>query len=210
VPPLRLVLNRLSAIEKATTLATRALRALQSFSSTFKVKVGEVELGVKDPAAMSGNLETDLPELLLIVAQAAQAASAPVAILVDEVQYLSNEDLSALIVSAHKIGQRQLPLVLFGAGLPQLAALAGDAKSYAERLFHYPCIGPLDQDAAERAIREPIRSEGADIRPARCARSSATRRAIPTFSRSGARTRGTSHPGRPSWRPTSCAPPSPS
>ena len=97
--------------------------------------------------------------------RSAQAADTPVAILVDEVQYLSNEDLSALLVSMHKIGQRQLPLILFGAGLPQLAALAGDAKSYAERLFDYPHIGPLDHSAAERAIREPLHDEGADIRP---------------------------------------------
>ena len=92
--------------------------------------------------------------------RSAQAADNPVAILVDEGQYLSNEDLSALLVSMHKIGQRQLPLILFGAGLPQLAALAGDAKSYAERLFDYPYIGPLDQSAAERAIREPLHDEG--------------------------------------------------
>ena len=75
-----------------------------------------MELGVRDPALTSGNLETDLPELLLIVAQAAQAADTPVAIFVDEVQYLSNEYLSALLVSMHKSGQRQLPLILFGAG----------------------------------------------------------------------------------------------
>jgi hypothetical protein len=167
VPRLRSVLNRLSTVEKAKALATRALRGLQSFTSAFKVKVGEVELSVAEPGvADSGDLEADLPELLLLVGEAAQAAETPVAVFVDEVQYLNAEDLSALIVCVHKIGQRQLPLIVFGAGLPQLAALAGEAKSYAERLFAFPAVGPLEKSAAERAIRGPVRSERADIDPA--------------------------------------------
>jgi hypothetical protein len=157
----------LSAVETAKALATKGLRALQNFMSAFKMKVGDVEVSVQEPGvADSGHLETDLSELLLLVAEAARAADTPVAILIDEVQYLSSEDLSALIGSIHKIGQRNLPLILFGAGLPQLAALAGEAKSYAERLFDYPEVGALDRNDAERAIREPIRSEGAEIEPA--------------------------------------------
>ncbi len=164
VPPLRSVLTRLSAVEKSKALAIKALRGLQRFASAFKVKVGELEVSVAEiGVADSGNLETDLPDLLLLVAEAAQAAETPVAIFIDEVQYLPREDLSALIVSIHKIGQRQLPLIVFGAGLPQLAALAGEAKSYAERLFDYPPVGPLESSDAEHAIREPIRSKGAEI-----------------------------------------------
>ncbi len=103
---------------------------------------------------------------MLLVAEAARAAETPIALLLDEVQYMSSEDLAALIVSVHKIGQRRLPLVFFGAGLPSLAALAGEAKSYAERLFDYPEVGSLGRQDAERAIREPLRSEGVDIEPA--------------------------------------------
>jgi hypothetical protein len=86
-----------------------------------------------------------------------------VALFVDEVQYLGEQDLAALIVSIHKIGQRGLPFVVFGAGLPQLAALAGEAKSYAERLFDYPDVGPLPQPAARDAIRTPLAREKVDI-----------------------------------------------
>ncbi len=164
VPNLRSVLYRLSTVEKAKSLAMKGLRGLQSFASAFRVRVGAVEFSVAEPGvADSGDLEMDLPELLLLVGEAADAAETPVALFIDEVQYLVAEDLSALIVSVHKVGQRQLPLIVFGAGLPQLAALAGEAKSYAERLFAYPPVGPLEQSAAERAIREPIRSEKADI-----------------------------------------------
>lgn len=167
VIPLRSLLNRLSTLDEAKSVATRALRGLQQFASTFTVKVGEVELGVARPEAIeSGNLETDLAELLLLVAEASRAAETPVAILIDELQYLTSEDLGALIVSIHKIGQRGLPFIVFGAGLPSIAALAGEAKSYSERLFDYPKVDALERADAERAIREPLVAEGVEIAPA--------------------------------------------
>ena len=167
VIPLRSLLNRLSTLDNAKSLAIRALRDLQRFASKFTVKLGELELGVARPGAIeSGNLETDLPELLLIVAEASRTAETPVAILIDEVQYLSSEDLGALIVSIHKIGQRGLPFIVFGAGLPSIAALAGEAKSYSERLFDYPKVDALERADAERAIREPLIAEGVEIAPA--------------------------------------------
>lgn len=165
VPPLKVALFALSRVDRARDIANRGLRILRNFASVFQVRVGEAEFGVTsaEEDAVSGNLEHDLPELLLRVAEAADAAQRPVLIAIDEVQYLELEDLSALIVSAHKIGQRNLPIVVFGAGLPQLAALAGEAKSYSERLFDYPDVGPLDYEAAASAIRGPIRGEGAEI-----------------------------------------------
>lgn len=165
VPPLRALLFKLSRAERARNLANRGLAVLRGFASAFEVKYGELEVGIRSEAgtADSGHLEADLPELFLTVAQAAKADEKAVALFIDEVQYLTPEDLSALIVSAHRIGQRGLPFTVFGAGLPQLAALAGEAKSYAERLFDYPPVGPLDADAAARAIREPVRDEGAEI-----------------------------------------------
>ncbi len=163
-PALKGVLVRLSKIEKAKDLASSALGALQGFASAFKISIGEIGLEVVDPhVADSGNLEIDLPGLLTTVGKAAKAADTSVAILVDEVQYLGEEDLRALIVAFHEISQNGLPVVMFGAGLPQVAGLAGDAKSYAERLFDYPPVGPLDNEAAKEAIRQPILDEGAQI-----------------------------------------------
>lgn len=166
-PSLKSALLRLSRVERAKDYAARAMGALRGFASVFKVSIGEVEFGVAEPEiADSGNLEVDLPELLIATAEAAKAAETSVAVFVDEVQYLTEEDLRALIVALHRIVQKGLPLVLFGAGLPQVAALAGEAKSYAERLFDYPGVGPLDPEAAETAVREPIQDEGAAIEPA--------------------------------------------
>ncbi|MEX0599768.1 MAG: hypothetical protein WD205_03925, partial [Rhodothermales bacterium] len=145
-------------------LANRAAAALRGFASAFKVTIGDVEIGVSEPpTANSGNLDIDLPELLLATAAAARAAESSVCICIDEVQYLGEEDLRGLIVALHRISQKGLPLIVFGAGLPQVAALAGEAKSYAERLFDYPDVGPLAADAARSAVEEPVRHEGASI-----------------------------------------------
>ena len=165
VPPLRAFLYKLSRVERARERANRALGILRAFASAFQVTAGGVGLSVRsaEGVADSGHLESDLPELFLTVAETARAADRPVLVAIDEVQYLEPEDLAALIVSVRKIGQRNLPVIVFGAGLPQLAALAGEAKSYAERLFDYPPIGPLEHEAAARAIREPVHAEGAEI-----------------------------------------------
>ncbi len=165
VPKLRAVLYKLSGVEKARNLANRGLAALRNFASAFKVSYAEFEVGVEPHPglAASGDLETDLTDLLVAVAEAARAAGKPVAILIDEVQYLEEEDLSALIVALHRIGQKGLPLTLLGAGLPQLAAVSGDAKSYAERLFEFPGVGPLDDASAAEAIRTPIEEMGVKI-----------------------------------------------
>jgi hypothetical protein len=168
VPSLRRALLKLSGVAKSRNIANKTLRVLRAFASVFKVKYGELEIGVEAErgTADSGSLESDMPALLQLVAEAAKAAGQGVALFIDEVQYLSREDLSALIVSVHQIGQHQLPFIVFGAGLPQIAALAGEAKSYAERLFDYPAIGPLDDAAARRAIRGPLREEWKDIEEA--------------------------------------------
>jgi hypothetical protein len=166
VPPLRQLLFRLSRTENVKELARRGLAVLRSFAKTFKVKVGEVEFSVaaETGTADSGSLDSDLPEVFLAASDAARQAGVGLAVFVDEVQYLNETDLAALIVSVHKIAQKALPVVVFGAGLPQLAALAGEAKSYAERLFDYPEVGPLSDEAAYEAIATPIERQGAKIR----------------------------------------------
>ncbi len=163
-PALKGTLIRLSKVEKAKEYAARAMAALRGFASVFEASIGDIDFGISEPqSADSGNIEVDLPELLIKTAQAAEAADSSVALFIDEVQYLTEDDLRALIVSLHRISQKGLPLVLFGAGLPQVAALAGEAKSYAERLFDYPEVGPLSKKAARQAIQEPVQEEGADI-----------------------------------------------
>lgn len=132
----------LSGVEAAKQIATRGLNGLRNFASIFKVEIAGVEVGV-DPEpepgfADSGDLQYDLPDLFRAIGNAAQAAGKGWILLIDEAQYLSAQDLSALIVAIHRMSQETLLVILVGAGLPQVARLAGEAKSYAERLFLYP------------------------------------------------------------------------
>jgi len=165
VPKLNQVLRKLSVTDQAKAQAHQALRALKSFASAFKLSYGEVTLSV-DPevgVADSGDLDSDLPELFIRVGYAAKAAGKAWTLLIDEVQYLRPDDLAALIVSLHKISQKELPVLFFGAGLPQVAALSSNAKSYAERLFHYPAVGPLLPTDSKSAIKQPVEDEGVSI-----------------------------------------------
>jgi anti-anti-sigma regulatory factor len=99
----------------------------------------------------------------MAVAEAAEERGTAVAILIDEIQYFSSPELSALIMAMHKMQQRQLPLLLVGAGLPILPGLAGESKSYAERLFNFPAVGPLAEPDANKALRDPIEDAGETI-----------------------------------------------
>ncbi len=165
VPALRSTLLKISRSEGARAAARRALGILRAFAGAFKVTVGDIEFGVNSEpgTADSGHLGTDLPELFVAVGLAAKEAGRPVALFVDELQYLVEEDLAALIVAVHAISQKGLPVILFGAGLPQLAGLAGQAKSYAERLFQFQNVGALNDAAARSAIRTPVEREGVEI-----------------------------------------------
>jgi hypothetical protein len=164
-PKIHQVLRKFSLIEGAKAAAHRGMRALRGFASAFNISVGDVSISVdaETGAADSGILEFDLSELFVRVGEAAQSANKAWTLLIDEVQYLSNDELSALIVAIHRVNQKALPVMFFGAGLPQVAALSGEAKSYAERLFHYPPVGALDATAAIAAIRQPIEHEGETI-----------------------------------------------
>ncbi|MGD0631392.1 MAG: ATP-binding protein [Terracidiphilus sp.] len=164
-PELRQVLYSLDLKAGSGHKVHRAASVLRNFVAAFKVKVGDIEIGI-DPArghADSGNLEQDLPDLLVAVCEAARERKVALGIFLDEAQYLSSQELASLIVACHQVAQRNLPLLLVGAGLPQIAALAGNAKSYAERLFTYPVIGSLDPDAASEALVNPARNEGVEF-----------------------------------------------
>lgn len=167
LPPLRQILLSLDAMANVSAKVKRGLRVLKSFASVFKVAYGGVELGIDAEvgSADSGDLESDLGNLLEAVAEAAADRDTAVAICIDELQYLSEKDLSALIMAIHRVAQKQLPLVVFGAGLPQIVGHAGRSKSYAERLFDFPEIGPLSRADAQDALRDPARAEGVDFTP---------------------------------------------
>lgn len=165
-PALRQSLLRLSRSEQAKALAHRALRALAGFAKALKVKYQDIEVSIDvDPEAGladSGDLELDLQDLLQAAGEAAQQAGTALAIFLDEMQYVKEEELAALIIALHRTSQQGLPVILVGAGLPQLRGRMGNAKSYAERLFDFPEIGPLSPAEAKLAIRKPVNDQGCE------------------------------------------------
>ena len=167
VPRLREALLRLSWNDKAKDLARRALRGLAGFASALQVQYQDIRVGLDlDPEpglADNGDLEQDLTALLLAAGAAAQEARTALVLFLDEMQYVLEEELASLIMALHGAAQEEAPVTLVGAGLPQLRALTGRAKSYAERLFDFPLIGPLPRAAARLAIEKPVSSEGAQI-----------------------------------------------
>ena len=164
---LRSVLYEIDRIAGTGDKVKRGLAVLRSFLGTVKLTSHDITIGLDiDPAkgiADSGDLENDLPKLFVAVAEAAADRNTGVAVFIDEIQYFSIQELGALISAMHKIQQTQLPLVLLGAGLPVLPGLAGEAKSYAERLFNFPAIDALQEADAAKALKDPALVRGVDF-----------------------------------------------
>ncbi|HYM76791.1 MAG TPA: ATP-binding protein [Candidatus Dormibacteraeota bacterium] len=165
-PQVRQALLRLNHVEAAKNAAQHALRALAGFAKALKVSYKDIEVGLDygpEPGlADNGDLEIDLCALLEQVGGAARAANTAVALFIDELQYVKENQLAALISALHRCSQGGLPVTIVGAGLPQLRGMTGNAKSYAERLFDFPMVGPLNAVEAESAIVKPAKNEGAD------------------------------------------------
>lgn len=168
-PQLRLALLGLSNMDAARDMARRGLRALAGFVGALKVTYSDIEVGLDfDPEpglADNGDLESDLQDLLEAVGAAAKAGDTCVALFIDELQYVKENELAALITALHRASQRQMPVIMLGAALPQVRGRMGRAKSYAERMFDFPIIGALAKDDARQAIHKPALAEGVDIEP---------------------------------------------
>ena len=185
VPHLRRVLLELDRAGALSEQVKQGLRVLKSFMSSIKLSVGEATLALdidgERGLADSGDIEADLPELFLAVGKAAAARETAVVLVIDELQYLSERDMSALIMGLHRVAQDGLPLTLVGAGLPQVVGLTGRSKSYAERLFDFPLLAALTPEDAAAALAEPARSEGVTFDPAALDRIIEVTRGYPYF-----------------------------
>jgi hypothetical protein len=122
VPCLRKILFKLDTKEKVNEAVKRGMMILKSFANAIKISIGEVDIGldINKGTADSGDLEHDLPDLFQAIGSAAKARNTAVALIIDELQYVKEQEFSAMIMAVHRISQKQLPLILIGAGLPQL------------------------------------------------------------------------------------------
>lgn len=162
-PNLRSLLLKLDRGEAVKAGVASALRALAGFVKALKVKYGDLEMGLEyesDPGlADSGDLETDLSSLLEAIGKAAAERGTAAILLIDELQYVPEEQLAALISALHNASQIEVPITLVAAGLPQLVGQTGRAKSYAERLFEFVPVDRLDVAAARDALCVPAQQE---------------------------------------------------
>lgn len=169
-PNLRSLLLKLSSKEQAKDLAQRGLRAVAGFARALKVKYQDIEFGVDLPSELgladSGDLEFDLKDVLEAVAMAAAHSKTAVVLFIDELQYVKEEQLEALITALHSASQKQLPITIVAAGLPQLLGQMGKAKSYSERLFEYAEIDKLSDAEATAALVKPAKGESVEFEPA--------------------------------------------
>lgn len=169
-PLFQSALIRLSRGKALEAQAARAMRVLAGFINAIKVKYGDVEVTAQFPAepgvADTGDLDIDLPELLAAIGEAARERGTAVALFIDELQYVKERELASLISALHRVEQLQLPFVLVAAGLPQLLGQLGRAKSYAERLFEFIPLGPLNRESAIGALVKPVRDAGVDYEAA--------------------------------------------
>ncbi len=169
LPSLRSSLIRVSRTSAAKAEMQKVLGGLASFAKVFKLKFEDIEFSVDlQPSvgiADSGDLENDLGELLILLGQHAADNKTVLSLFIDELQYVDEDQLAALIAALHRANQAQLPVTMFAAGLPQLLGQMGKAKSYAERLFEFQTIGPLQPDDARNAIILPAANQGVDYAP---------------------------------------------
>jgi hypothetical protein len=169
-PSLRAALLRLDRGESVKAGTHKALRALAGFISSLKLKYQDIEL-VMDVAgerglADSGDLDSDLGDLITTVGEAAADRKTAIVLFIDELQYVPEDQLAALIMALHSAtSQKQLPITMVAAGLPQLLGRMGRAKSYSERLFEFVSIGRLDNGAATAALCVPAEKAGATFAP---------------------------------------------
>lgn len=169
------LMQQLSSTEQAKNFLHKTFAVLKAFQITYSPD-GEIGFGLKDEinaavgVADTGNFQNDLTELLVALGTLAQKNSRAVCLFIDEIQYLKGDELEALVAALHRCNQKGLPLALFGAGLPKIVKMAGDIKSYAERLFQFVAIAALTDEEARAALREPAQAQGVQYDDAALAR----------------------------------------
>lgn len=160
------LIRQISAKESVKEMALKALSVLKAFSLTYSSGGAEVimsldmdvvpAIGVSD----TRNFQNDLTELFVSMGILASKSEYAICLFIDEIQYIKEDEFEALIAAVHRVNQKGLPVLIFGAGLPKITKLAGDVKSYAERLFEFVEIGSLKESDAIDALVKPAKEEG--------------------------------------------------
>jgi len=159
------LIKQMSVKERARNYVQKAMSVLKAFKITYSPE-GEISIGLNEDVVAAigvsdtGNFANDLTELFVAMGTLAKNSESSICLFIDEIQYLKDDEFEALITAVHRVNQKGLPVILLAAGLPKVAKIAGDIKSYAERLFSFISIGSLEADAAKLALVEPAKKMG--------------------------------------------------
>ncbi|WP_249312043.1 ATP-binding protein [Congzhengia minquanensis] len=158
-------INQLSLIKSVKELIDKVKLVVTSFKTTYSPDDNTWSFGWSQQpynveTADTGDFTTDLITLFTSLGKLAQKANVPICFFIDEIQALDKKYLVALITAIHRMNQLGLPILLYAAGLPTILRIAGDAKSYSERLFNFTKISSLNDNDAIDAITVPALQYG--------------------------------------------------
>lgn len=151
------LINRLSLLKNIESHIKKALSILKAFTIKYGCDDISIEVNPANGISDTGNLTNDMTELFLALGVIAQKQNKGVILFIDEIQYIKDDEFEALMEAIHRTNQKNYPIVIFSAGLPKIAKIAGDVKSYAERLFDFIEIDSLNNEEAKLALIEPAK-----------------------------------------------------
>ncbi|WP_278933226.1 ATP-binding protein [Megamonas funiformis] len=151
------LINRLSLLKNIESHIKKALSILKAFTIKYGCDDISIEVNPANGISDTGNLANDMTELFLALGVIAQKQNKGVVLFIDEIQYIKDSEFEALMEAIHRTNQKNYPIVIFSAGLPKIAKIAGDVKSYAERLFDFIEIDSLNNEEAKLALIEPAK-----------------------------------------------------
>ena len=151
------LINRLSLLKNIESHIKKALSILKAFTIKYGCDDISIEVNPANGISDTGNLANDMTELFLALGVIAQKQNKGVVLFIDEIQYIKDDEFEALMEAIHRTNQKNYPIVIFSAELPKIAKIAGDVKSYAERLFDFIEIDSLNNEEAKLALIEPAK-----------------------------------------------------
>lgn len=151
------LINKLSLVKNIENQVKKALSILKAFTIKYAVENISIEINPARGISDTGILSNDMTELFLALGNIAQKQNKGCVIFIDEIQYMKESEFEALIEAIHRVNQKGYPIVIFAAGLPKIAKIAGSVKSYAERLFDFVEIGSLNKKESALALIEPVK-----------------------------------------------------
>ncbi len=156
------MIHNMSTVEAAKEFTKKALAVLQAFNVTYNPKEQTFTVGASEPSEYitTGILSDDLTDMFVTMGRTAAKAGRVICFFIDEIQYMKDNEMEALINALHRVNQLRLPIILFGAGLPKVLRIFGEVKTYAERLFKFVSVAELAEEDSREAIEKPANDFG--------------------------------------------------